>query len=195
MANTAGSTEAKLPENEKELLSEASRHAADVQAAMDSLEVHLRDAAKLVAAVERVNGVFTAVGDRIGNATFKASIDTTHGKSPREVAVSFVKELSELACMSLQGTRELRRELVNVKASASTVLPALRQAATAMQSLSGALRSLATRPNRTTWVKPPIIVETRTTLGPAAPRESIDEGGQSVSMGFFPASRTRRFSN
>jgi len=204
MAKTADSTEAKFPASEKEILSGASRNAVDVQVAMDALEIHLRDAAKLVAAVEKVNGVFSSVADRLGSATFKASIDSTHGKSPREIAVSFVKELSDLACLSLQGTRELRRELVNVKASATAVLPSLRQAATGMQDLAGALKALAARQSRPTLVAAAsapsaassILVETR----PASQQaDSADGFGEErrvrVSTGFLPPSRMRRYSN
>jgi hypothetical protein len=198
MAHSAANADAKSLENDKELLAEASRKAAEVQSAMDALETHLRDAARLVAAAEKVNGVFQTVADRIANATFKATIDTTHGKSPREVAVSFVKELSELACMSLDGTRSLRREVVAAKASSAAVLPALRQAATAMQGLSQALKLIASRPSRAAVVPPPsIIVETRAALaGIEAPaRQGVTEGPR-VGTGFFPANRgPRRYSN
>ena len=198
MAHSAAQADATSLENEKELLAEASRKAAEVQSAMDALETQMRDAARLVAAAEKVNGIFQTVADRVANATFKATIDTTHGRSPRDVAVSFVKELSELACMSLEGTRTLRREIVAAKASSTAVLPALRQAAGAMQGLASALKTLSLRPTRAAVVPPPaIIVETRAALAPleAPGRAGLGESRARVGTGFFPPARPRRYDN
>jgi hypothetical protein len=197
MQNTADQAESKLPETERDLLALASRDAADVQAALDSLEVFVESGARLAAAAEKVSGIFATVANRIGDATFKATFAATEGKPPRDIAVAIVTELSELATMSLKGSNELRRELREVKMSATSALPSLRQARRAVQSLSGILKTLASRPNRTA-VQPPVVIELRTVAKPLSADRTKDGGSLLDDAGreaMILAARARRFPN
>jgi len=197
MQNTADQAENKLPESERDLLALASRDAADVQAAIDSLEVFVEGGARLALAAEKVSEIFATVANRIGDATFKATFAATEGKAPRDIAVAIVTELSELATTSLKGANELRRELRDVKMSASSVLPSLRQARRAIQSLSGVLKTLATRPNRTS-VQPPVVIELRTVARSLSADRTKDGGGQRDDAGreaTIFAARARRTPN
>ena len=197
MQNTADQAESKLPETERDLLALASRDAADVQAALDSLEVFVESGARLASAAEKVSGLFATVANRIGDATFKATFAATEGKPPRDIAVAIVTELSELATMSLKGSNELRRELREVKMNATSALPSLRQARRAVQSLAGILKALTSRPNRTA-VQPPVVIELRTVAKPLhadRAREGgspLDDAGREA---IIFAARARRFPN
>ncbi|HEY8925194.1 MAG TPA: hypothetical protein VIU64_12490 [Polyangia bacterium] len=196
MQNTADQAESKLPESERDLLALASRDAADVQAAIDSLEVFIESGARLAEAAEKVSDIFATVASRIGDATFKATFAATEGKPPRDIAVAIVTELSELATMSLKGSNELRRELREVKINATGVLPSLRQARRAVQSLSGIIRTLAARPNRTS-VQPPVVIELRT-VAKALSADRTRDGSQADDAGreaTVLAARARRFPN
>ena len=198
MQNTADQAENKLPESERDLLALASREAADVQAAIDSLELLIDGSMRLVSAAEKVSGIFANVAARIGDATFKATFAATEGKPPRDIAVALVTELSELATTSLKGSNELRRELREVKFQAISGLPSLHQARRAVQSLSRVLKTLASRPNRTT-VQPPMVIELRTVAKPLGAGGSKDDGSQgddgSRERTIFVQARTRRFPN
>jgi len=199
MQNTADRAENKLPESERDLLARASRDAADVQAAIDTLELFVEGGTRLLSAADRVSGVFATVASRVGDATFKATFAATDGKPPREIAVALVTELSQLASMSLKGSNELRRELRDVTLSVAGALPSLRQARSAMQSLSGILEALASRPNRTA-VQPPVVIELRSVAkslsadgGRDTSRQGDDPGRETTTI--FVQARTRRFPN
>jgi len=198
MQNTADQAGNKLPESERDLLALASRDAADVQAALDSLGLFIEGSTRLVSAVEKVSGIFATVASRVGDATFSATFAATEGKPPREIAVALVTELSELASMSLKGANELRRELREVTFETTSALPSLRQARRAMQSLSGIIKTLSSRPNRTS-VQPPVVIELRKVARPLAAGGSPDDGGQgddaSRERTIFVQARTRRFPN
>ena len=195
MQNTADQAENKLPERERDLLALASRDAADVQAALDSIELFVEGSTRLVSAAGKVVGVFATVANRVGDATFSATFAATEGKAPRDIAVALVTELSELASMSLKGANELRRELRDVTFETTTALPSLRHARRAIQSLSSILKTLASRPNRTS-VQPPVVIELRKVARPLDAGGSLDDAGQGDdARTIFVQARTRRFPN
>jgi ethanolamine utilization microcompartment shell protein EutL len=199
MQNTADQAESKLPESERDLLALASRNAADVQGAIESLELFIEGGTRLVSAAEKVSGIFATVASRVGDATFKATFAATEGQPPREIAVALVTELSQLASMSLKASNELRRELRDVTSSVTSALPSLRQARRAVESLSGVLKTLASQPNRTS-VQPPVVIELRTVAkslsadgGRDGSRQLDDPGRETTTI--FVQARTRRFPN
>ena len=199
MQNAPDESETKMADGERDGLGLALGQVAEVQAAIDSLELFLEGSTKLVSAAEQVSGIFGNVASRVGDATFRATFAATEGKAPREIALGLVTELSELASMSLKGANQLRRELREVTSKATAALPALLQARRAMLSLSGILKTLAAAPNRAS-VPPPIVIEVRAAPGALRAAGSRNDSGMKRDDPFRETTawawpRARRFPN
>ena len=80
-------------------------------AALMKVRAQVEDATRLLSEFARISAVFDSVGDRLVNATFKASGEATRGVPSHTVLVAFVEELGDLARLSLGGARDVRREL------------------------------------------------------------------------------------
>ena len=116
----------------------------------------------------KVSSVFDSVGDRLVNATFKASGEATHGVPSHAVLVAFVEELGDLARLALGGARDVRRELrARTNSPAQTTI--FHDTDLALQELSTNLRKLAQRPTRPAPPRP-IEIENRSAQPPPPPR-------------------------
>jgi len=113
--------------------------------------------------------VFDSVGDRLVNATFKASGEATRGVPSHTVLVAFVEELGDLARLSLGGARDVRRELRARSNQATPSAAVLHDADAALKELANNLRRISQRPGRLVSTPSPIEIENRT-VPPPPPR-------------------------
>ena len=144
-------------------------------AAIVKVRAQVEDATRLLAEFARVSSVFDAVGDRLVNATFKASGETTRGVPSHTVLVTFVEELGDLARLALGGARDVRREL-RVRGSS----PALSQTIfhdtdTALNELATALKRISQRPVRVAAPSSPIEIENRAAVPPPRPASPLEK--------------------
>ena len=105
-------------------------------AALMRVRAQVEDATRLLSEFARISAVFDSVGDRLVNATFKASGEATRGVPSHTVLVAFVEELGDLARLSLGGARDVRREL---RARSNQTTPS----AATLQDADAALKQLA----------------------------------------------------
>lgn len=138
-------------------------------AALMRVRAQVEDATRLLSEFARISAVFDSVGDRLVNATFKASGEATRGVPSHTVLVAFVEELGDLARLSLGGARDVRREL---RARSNQTTPSsatLQDADAALKQLANSLRRISQRPSHVVPTPSPIEIENRT-VPPPPPR-------------------------
>ncbi len=138
-------------------------------AALLKVRAQVEDATRLLSEFARISAVFDSVGDRLVNATFKASGEATRGVPSHTVLVAFVEELGDLARLSLGGARDVRREL---RARSTNPMPpaaVLRDTDAALKELANMLHRISQRPSRIVPTPNPIEIENRT-VPPPPPR-------------------------
>jgi hypothetical protein len=139
-------------------------------AAIVKVRAQVEDATRLLSEFARISAVFDSVGDRLVNATFKASGEATRGVPSHTVLVSFVEELGDLARLSLGGARDVRRELRARSNNPSPPATIFHDTDSALQELANTLRRLSQRPTRPAATTSPIEIENRTASPPPVPR-------------------------
>jgi hypothetical protein len=140
-------------------------------AAIVKVRAQVEDATRLLSEFARISAVFDSVGDRLVNATFKASGEATRGVPSHTVLVSFVEELGDLARLSLGGARDVRRELRARSNNPSPPATIFHDTDSALQELANALRRISQRPTRPAApTSRPIEIENRTAAPPPVPR-------------------------
>lgn len=138
-------------------------------AALMRVRAQVEDATRLLSEFARISAVFDSVGDRLVNATFKASGEATRGVPSHTVLVAFVEELGDLARLSLGGARDVRRELRARSNQTTPSAATLQDADVALRELANNLRRISQRPGRLVTAPSPIEIENRT-VPPPPPR-------------------------
>src|SRR3954467_867745 len=87
-------------------ITDALKTIEQTHAALMRVRAQVEDATRLLSEFARISAVFDSVGDRLVNATFKASGEATRGVPSHTVLVAFVEELGDLARLSLGGARD-----------------------------------------------------------------------------------------
>jgi ABC-type transporter Mla subunit MlaD len=139
------------------------------QAALVKVRAQVEDATRLLSEFARISAVFDSVGDRLVNATFKASGEATRGVPSHTVLVAFVEELGDLARLSLGGARDVRRELRARSNNPTPPAAILRDTDAALKELANTLSRISQRPARFVATPNPIEIENRT-VPPPPPR-------------------------
>lgn len=183
-AITASDGEARDP------VAEALKMIEQMQAAILTVRTQVQETERLLGELARISTVFDSVGDRLVNATFKASGDATRGVPSHTVLVSFVEELGDLARLALGGARDVRREL-RARATKPGVPSAspFQETDLALHELAAALKRLALRP------RPPsasIEIEHRTTPPPPPPPRAPSALERALAAGIFAASQSSK---
>lgn len=153
----------------REPTADALKMIEQTHAALMRVRAQVEDATRLLSEFARISAVFDSVGDRLVNATFKASGEATRGVPSHTVLVAFVEELGDLARLSLGGARDVRRE---VRARSNQTTPSvatLQDADAALKELANSLRRISQRPARIVTTPSPIEIENRT-VPPPPPR-------------------------
>jgi hypothetical protein len=151
-------------------VAEALKMVEQTHAALLKVRAQVEDATRLLSEFARISAVFDSVGDRLVNATFKASGEATRGVPSHTVLVAFVEELGDLARLSLGGARDVRRELRARSNSATPSATVLHDTDALLRELSSALRRISQRPAARIVATPnPIEIENRT-VPPPPPR-------------------------
>ena len=148
-------------------VAEALKLIEQTHAAIIKVRAQVEDATRLLSEFARISAVFDGVGDRLVNATFKASGEATRGVPSHTVLVSFVEELGDLARLSLGGARDVRRELRARSAQGTQSATVFHDTDAALRELASALRRISQRPTRPA---PSIEIETRPASPPPVPR-------------------------
>ena len=156
------------PEGEtRDPVAEALRLIEQTHAAIARVRAQIDDSSRMLSELVKVSSMFDSVGDRLVNATFKASGEATRGVPSHTVLVAFVEELGDLARLALGGARDVRREL-----RARTTNPAqpaiFHETDAALQELASILRRISLRPVRPAPTSK-IEIENRTTQPPPPP--------------------------
>jgi hypothetical protein len=138
-------------------------------AALMRVRAQVEDATRLLSEFARISAVFDSVGDRLVNATFKASGEATRGVPSHTVLVAFVEELGDLARLSLGGARDVRRELRARSNQTTPSAATLQDADAALKQLANSLRRISQRPAHVVPTPSPIEIENRT-VPPPPPR-------------------------
>jgi hypothetical protein len=156
-------------------VAEALKLIEQTHAAIIKVRAQVEDATRLLAEFARVSSVFDAVGDRLVNATFKASGETTRGVPSHTVLVSFVEELGDLARLALGGARDVRREMRARGSSPASSQTVFHDTDAALNELAAALRRISQRPMRAVPPTPPIEIEHRAPVPPARPASPLEK--------------------
>ena len=189
VANSSGTAAASSDGETRDPVTEALKMIEQMHAAILRVRSQVQETERLLAELARISTVFDSVGDRLVNATFKASGDATRGVPSHTVLVSFVEELGDLARLALGGARDVRRELRTraVKPGVPSA-SAFQETDLALHDLATALKRLALRPAR-----PPaasIEIENRTTPPPTPRAPSALE--RALAAGIFAASQSSK---
>ncbi len=151
-------------------VAEALKMVEQTHAALLKVRAQVEDATRLLSEFARISAVFDSVGDRLVNATFKASGEATRGVPSHTVLVAFVEELGDLARLSLGGARDVRREVRARSNSAAPSAAVLHETDAMLKDLSATLRRISQRPAARIVPTPnPIEIENRT-VPPPPPR-------------------------
>ncbi len=153
----------------REPTADALKMIEQTHAALIKVRAQIEDATRLLSEFARISAVFDSVGDRLVNATFKASGEATRGVPSHTVLVAFVEELGDLARLSLGGARDVRRELRARSNQTTPSVATLQDADTALRELANSLRRISLRPSRIVPTPSPIEIENRT-VPPPPPR-------------------------
>jgi hypothetical protein len=162
-------------------------------AAIMKVRAQVDETARLLGELTRISTVFDSVGDRLVNATFKASGDATRGVPSHAVLVSFVEELGDLARLALGGARDVRREL---RTRAATNSPAqitnvFQNTDLALRDLAVALKRLATRTNRAPAGAPASTIEIENRTLPPPPPRTPSALERALAAGIFAAATSK----
>jgi hypothetical protein len=163
------STAATSDGESREPIADALKMIEQTHAALMKVRAQVEDATRLLSEFARISAVFDSVGDRLVNATFKASGEATRGVPSHTVLVAFVEELGDLARLSLGGARDVRRELRARSNQTTPSVATLQDADAALKELASSLRRISTRPSRIVPTPSPIEIENRT-VPPPPPR-------------------------
>ena len=153
----------------REPVADALKMIEQTHAALMRVRAQVEDATRLLSEFARISAVFDSVGDRLVNATFKASGEATRGVPSHTVLVAFVEELGDLARLSLGGARDVRRELRARSNQTTPSVATLHDADTTLKELANTLRRISQRPSRIVPTPSPIEIENRT-VPPPPPR-------------------------
>jgi hypothetical protein len=189
VANSSGTASASSDGEARDPVAEALKMIEQMHAAILKVRTQVQETERLLGELARISTVFDSVGDRLVNATFKASGDATRGVPSHTVLVSFVEELGDLARLALGGARDVRREL-RARALKPGALPssnAFQETDLALHELAGALKRLALRPARPAAAS--IEIENRTTPPPPPRAPSALE--RALAAGIFAASQSK----
>ncbi|HET6146203.1 MAG TPA: hypothetical protein VFH68_01630 [Polyangia bacterium] len=169
-------------------VTEALKMIEQLHAAVLKVRTQVQDTERLLGELARISTVFDSVGDRLVNATFKASGDATRGVPSHAVLVSFVEELGDLARLALGGARDVRREL-RARAAKPGLPPtsAFQETDLALQELASALRRLALRPQR----PPATSIEIENRTMPPPPPRAPSPLERALAAGIFAASQSK----
>jgi len=189
VVDSSGTTGASSDGETRDPVAEALKMIEQMHAAVLKVRTHVQDTERLLGELARISTVFDSVGDRLVNATFKASGDATRGVPSHTVLVSFVEELGDLARLALGGARDVRREL-RAQGAKPGVPPtsAFQETDLALHELASALKRLALRPQRPAAA--PIEIENRTTPPPTPRAPSPLE--RALAAGIFAASQSTK---
>jgi hypothetical protein len=156
----------------------------ELHAAVVKVRAQVDETARLLGELARISTVFDSVGDRLVNATFKASGDATRGVPSHAVLVSFVEELGDLARLALGGARDVRRELrARAVKPGQPINDMFQDTNLALTELATALKRLSLRQSRPPAT--PIEIENRTTPPPPPRAPSALE--RALAAGIFAA--------
>ena len=188
VVDSSGTTGASSDGETRDPVAEALKMIEQLHSAVLKVRTQVQDTERLLGELARISTVFDSVGDRLVNATFKASGDATRGVPSHTVLVSFVEELGDLARLALGGARDVRREL-RTRASKPGPPPAsaFQETDLALQELATALKRLALRPQRPQ--APSIEIENRTT--PPPPPRAPSPLERALAAGIFAASQSK----
>ena len=150
-------------------IADAQKMIEQTHAALLRVRAQVEDATRLLSEFARISAVFDSVGDRLVNATFKASGEATRGVPSHTVLVAFVEELGDLARLSLGGARDVRRELRARSNQTTPSAATLQDADAALKQLANSLRRISQRPAHVVPTPSPIEIENRT-VPPPPPR-------------------------
>jgi len=150
-------------------ITDALKTIEQTHAALMRVRAQVEDATRLLSEFARISAVFDSVGDRLVNATFKASGEATRGVPSHTVLVAFVEELGDLARLSLGGARDVRRELRARSNQTTPSAATLQDADAALKQLANSLRRISQRPAHVVPTPSPIEIENRT-VPPPPPR-------------------------
>jgi ABC-type transporter Mla subunit MlaD len=128
-------------------IADALKTIEQTHAALMRVRAQVEDATRLLSEFARISAVFDSVGDRLVNATFKASGEATRGVPSHTVLVAFVEELGDLARLSLGGARDVRRELRARSNQTTPSAATLQDADAALKQLANSLRRISQRPS------------------------------------------------
>jgi len=180
---TSSGTAAASDGESRDPVTDAQKRIEEMHAAIAKVRDQVDETARLLGELARISTVFDSVGDRLVNATFKASGDATRGVPSHAVLVSFVEELGDLARLALGGARDVRRELRARAAKPGQPGSVLLETELALNELSAALKRLALRPVRQPATT--IEIENRTTPPPTPRTPSPLE--RALAAGIFAA--------
>jgi hypothetical protein len=157
-------------------------------AAIVKVRAQVEDATRLLSEFARVSAVFDAVGDRLVNATFKASGETTRGAPSHTVLVTFVEELGDLARLALGGARDVRRELRARGSSPAPWQTIFHDTDTALNELATTLKRISQRPVRPAAASSPIEIENRASVPPSRPASPLEKA---LAAGIFASTAAK----
>jgi hypothetical protein len=165
-------------------VADALKRIEELHAAVVKVHAQVDETARLLGELARISTVFDSVGDRLVNATFKASGDATRGVPSHAVLVSFVEELGDLARLALGGARDVRRELrARAVKPGQPINDMFHETNLALTELAAALKRLSLRQARPPAT--PIEIENRTTPPPPPRAPSALE--RALAAGIFAA--------
>ena len=168
-ALTQTNTAATSDGESRDPVADALKMIEQTHAALVRVRAQVEDATRLLSEFARISAVFDSVGDRLVNATFKASGEATRGVPSHTVLVAFVEELGDLARLSLGGARDVRRELRARSNQTTPSAATLQDADAALKQLANSLRRISQRPSHVVPTPSPIEIENRT-VPPPPPR-------------------------
>ena len=182
-SGTVGASEGEA----RDPVADALKRIEELHTAIVNVRAQVDETARLLGELARISTVFDSVGDRLVNATFKASGDATRGVPSHAVLVSFVEELGDLARLALGGARDVRRELRARAIKPGQPINVFQETDLALHELALSLKRLALRPSR-----PPaaaIEIENRTTPPPPPRAPSALE--RALAAGIFAAATNK----
>jgi hypothetical protein len=166
---------------------DALKRIEELHTAIVNVRAQVDETARLLGELARISTVFDSVGDRLVNATFKASGDATRGVPSHAVLVSFVEELGDLARLALGGARDVRRELRARALKPGQPINIFHETDLALRELALSLKRLSLRPPRPT--APPIEIENRT--APPPPPRTPSALERALAAGIFAAANNK----
>ena len=188
VVDSSGTVGASSDGETRDPVAEALKTIEQMHAAILRVRNQVQETERLLGELARISTVFDSVGDRLVNATFKASGDATRGVPSHTVLVSFVEELGDLARLALGGARDVRRELrTRAIKSGQPPVSTFQETNMALNELASALKRLALRPARP--ASPPIEIENRTM--PPPPPRTPSPLERALAAGIFAASQSK----